>query len=184
MEAAFQRPDLRPAAVRVLGVEQIVHALDDAGAPGVALAPRRLGRDLGQVTHLGPGGVVVERADEGPETVSRGVEIGRVLLHGLSVVGETLARQTLQAAILVLAPAAGRGLEADHGVSHGAGFGRSIPPGWTIQRHVRAVAANGQGRRGRRRAGRQFGGQGGAVGQMLGLRAGQIVGPGAALGVR
>ncbi|MNE21234.1 hypothetical protein D3C80_1143850 [compost metagenome] len=184
VETAFQRPDLGPPTVRILGVQQIVDAPDDAGAPGVALTSGRLGRDLGQIAHLGPGRVVVERADKGPEPVGRGVEIGRVLLHRLGVVGETLTRQTLEAAILVLAPAARRGLEADHGVGHGAGLGRAIPGGRTIQRHVRAVAANGQGRGRRDGAGRQFGGQGGAIGQMLGLRAGQVVGPGAALGVR
>ena len=181
VEAAFERPDLRPAAIWILRVQKIPHASDDAGAPGVAVASGRVGGDLGQETHFRPRRLVVQRADEGPEAIRRRIEVRRVLLHGFGIVGEPLTRQARNAAILIFAPSAGGRLETDDRIRDGPGVGRGVPVGRPIQRHVVVGGSDGLGRRRRSNSGGKLGRERSAVGQMLGLGACQILGPRTAL---
>lgn len=179
VEAAFERVVLRPAAIRVLRHQEVADALGDAGAVRLALLAGQLGLDAAEEAHLGGGRAVVEGAHESPEAVPGDVEIGGIDHHGLGIVGIVLAAQAWRLrAVLVLAPAAGRGLEADDGIGDGAGLGRAVPGSRFVERHL-AAACHRSGWRGL--AGLEFGGQGVAVELVLLLRACDVVGPQRAL---
>jgi len=74
--AALEGPDLRPAAVGILGVEDVVDPAAEGGDKG--LCGFCVGRvdDFCKEAELGDGGVVVESADVIPLKIRGGVVIG------------------------------------------------------------------------------------------------------------
>ena len=109
--AALEGPHLRPAAVGILRVKQVLDAALYRGAEGrrfgIAMRGQQCGSDVGQEANLHPGGVVVERGDVMPVGIDGLVEVG-VVAKAVEIVGVVQVAGGARAAhhVDVLAPAA------------------------------------------------------------------------------
>ena len=111
--AALEGPHLRPAAVGILRVKQVLDAALDRGAEGrrfgIAMRGQQCGSDVGQEANLHPGGVVVERGDVMPVGIDGLVEIG-VVAKAVEIVGVVQvagARGRLTMSMFLLQPPSG-----------------------------------------------------------------------------
>ncbi len=111
--ALAKREKLGPAAVRVLGIEQVVEAAQEGGVlGGIGRGVGTGGDDAGEEAQRRGGAVVVDRG-----VVLAGAQIGDELAGGRA--GE----------VGVLGPAARGHLVLEHGGDEGGGLGAGIPLG-------------------------------------------------------